>query len=77
MRCEAYCGVNAHAGVRTVVVKSHLSAKIQVLFTVHDTARGRGQEVLENIMGRVGLGQEVFEMLRVGSGRVRSGGFQV
>ena len=36
-----------------------------------------GQEDLQNLAGRVGSGQEVFEVSWIGSGRVGSGGFQI
>ena len=41
------------------------------LFTGHDRARGSGQEYFPYLADRVGSGQEVFHMSRVGTGRVK------
>ena len=49
------------------------------LFTGHGPARGSGQAVRnkKKLAGRVGSGREVFEISPVGSGRIRSRGFQI
>ena len=48
-------------------------SNVSGLFTAHDPARGSGQKDFHIVPGGVGSGQEVFEMSRVGSGRVGSG----
>ena len=41
------------------------------VFTGHDPAREVGFGICQKLAGRVGSGQEVFEISPVGSGRVR------